>query len=77
MPRQFAALFAFFLFVAMPLKVLAAGFEHVARLADKGFVISAKAQLLDTGEVLGAIAPQRQLSVSSSKCNNTLGSFQY
>ena len=34
---------------------LAAGFDYVARLADSGFRISAKAQLLDSGAVLGAI----------------------
>ncbi|HET8791420.1 MAG TPA: D-alanyl-D-alanine carboxypeptidase/D-alanyl-D-alanine-endopeptidase [Modicisalibacter sp.] len=65
MLRQFAALFAACLLVSAPLKTFAAGFEHVSSLAEKGFLISAKAQLLDTGEVLGAIAPQRQLSPAS------------
>ncbi|MEA3251524.1 MAG: D-alanyl-D-alanine carboxypeptidase/D-alanyl-D-alanine-endopeptidase [Pseudomonadota bacterium] len=44
---------------------LAAGFDYVARLADSGFRISAKAQLLDSGAVLGAIDPLRQLSPAS------------
>ncbi|NRB54468.1 MAG: D-alanyl-D-alanine carboxypeptidase/D-alanyl-D-alanine-endopeptidase [Salinicola sp.] len=43
----------------------AAGFDHVARLADKGFVISAQAQLLDSGEVLGALNPSQPLSPAS------------
>jgi len=43
----------------------AAGFEHVARLADKGFAISAQARLLDSGEVLGAINPAQSLSPAS------------
>jgi len=44
---------------------LAAGFDYVARLADSGLRISAKAQLLDSGTVLGEIDPQRQLSPAS------------
>lgn len=44
---------------------LAAGFDYVARLADSGFRISAKAQLLDSGALLGEIDPQRQLSPAS------------
>lgn len=43
----------------------AAGFDHVARLADKGFVISAQARMLDSGEVLGAINPAQPLSPAS------------
>lgn len=65
MPCKLAALFAACLLIAAPLKALAAGFDHVSSLAETGFLISAKAQLLDTGEVLGAIAPQRQLSPAS------------
>lgn len=43
----------------------AAGFDHVAKLADKGFVISAQARLLDNGEVLGALNPTQPLSPAS------------
>ncbi|WP_340638261.1 hypothetical protein [Salinicola tamaricis] len=35
----------------------AAGFDHVAQLADKGFAISAQARLLGSGEVLGRSTP--------------------
>ncbi|OLO08059.1 D-alanyl-D-alanine carboxypeptidase/D-alanyl-D-alanine-endopeptidase [Salinicola sp. MH3R3-1] len=43
----------------------AAGFDHVGRLADKGFAVSAQARLLDSGEVLGAINPAQSLSPAS------------
>ncbi|GHB32328.1 D-alanyl-D-alanine carboxypeptidase/D-alanyl-D-alanine endopeptidase [Salinicola rhizosphaerae] len=43
----------------------AAGFDHVAKLADKGFVISAQARLLDSGDVLGALNPTQPLSPAS------------
>ncbi len=45
--------------------VAQAGFERLARLADKGFLIGAEAKLLDDGQVLGAIEPERQLSPAS------------
>lgn len=43
----------------------ASGFEHVARLAGQGFRLGARAELLDSGRVLGAIAPRRALSPAS------------
>lgn len=43
----------------------ATGFDHVARLAGKGFVISAEARLLDSDEVLGALNPTQPLSPAS------------
>lgn len=43
----------------------AAGFEATAALADKGFLISAQARLLDSGETLGSLAPHQQLSPAS------------
>ncbi|WP_251977646.1 D-alanyl-D-alanine carboxypeptidase/D-alanyl-D-alanine endopeptidase [Salinicola avicenniae] len=43
----------------------AAGFDHVARLADKGFVIGAQARMLDSGEVVGALNPVQPLSPAS------------
>ncbi|KFF48063.1 D-alanyl-D-alanine carboxypeptidase [Gammaproteobacteria bacterium MFB021] len=43
----------------------AAGFDHVAQLANKGFAISAQARLLGSGEVLGALDPDRALSPAS------------
>lgn len=63
MSRLFAALLAIFVF--MPSHLLAAGFEHIAQLAAKGYAIGAQAQMLDSGEILGAIEADRQLSPAS------------
>ena len=49
----------------LPLAVHASGFSQLGRLADKGFLISAEARLIDEGRVLGAIDPERQLSPAS------------
>ncbi|MFC3283313.1 D-alanyl-D-alanine carboxypeptidase/D-alanyl-D-alanine endopeptidase [Litchfieldella rifensis] len=54
-----------FLFCLLPLGALGAGFSQLSRLADQGFVIGAQARLLDDGEVLGEIGPDRQLSPAS------------
>lgn len=43
----------------------ASGFTELGRLSDKGFLIGAEARLLDAGQVLGAIEPERQLSPAS------------
>nr|WP_229843212.1 D-alanyl-D-alanine carboxypeptidase/D-alanyl-D-alanine-endopeptidase [Halomonas urumqiensis] len=43
----------------------ASGFARLSELAERGFLVSAEARLLDTGEVLGAIEPRRQLSPAS------------
>ena len=51
------------LFLASP--SLAAGFDTLSRLVDRGFQVGAEARLLDDGRVLGAIAPERQLSPAS------------
>lgn len=53
------------LFCLLPLSALGAGFSQLSRLADQGFVIGAQARLLDDGEVLGEIGPDRQLSPAS------------
>ncbi len=49
----------------LPLAAQASGFVQLDRLADKGFMISAEARLIDEGEVLGSIEPERQLSPAS------------
>ncbi|QTF93323.1 D-alanyl-D-alanine carboxypeptidase/D-alanyl-D-alanine-endopeptidase [Halomonas sp. BM-2019] len=49
----------------LPLVAQAEGFAQLGRLADKGFLISAEARLIDEGSVLGAIDPERQLSPAS------------
>ncbi|SDK10340.1 D-alanyl-D-alanine carboxypeptidase/D-alanyl-D-alanine endopeptidase [Billgrantia gudaonensis] len=49
----------------LPLAAPAAGFTELGRLAERGFLIGAEARLLDSGEVLGSLAPQRQLSPAS------------
>ncbi|WP_445000342.1 D-alanyl-D-alanine carboxypeptidase/D-alanyl-D-alanine endopeptidase [Halomonas mongoliensis] len=54
-----------FLFCLLPVIALASGFPQLGRLADKGFLISAEARLIDEGTVLGAIEPDRQLSPAS------------
>lgn len=46
-------------------RAAATGFEETASLADRGFLISARAHLLDSGEVLGSLAPHQQLSPAS------------
>lgn len=51
--------------LGLPLAAAADGFSHLATLADKGFVIGAQAQLLGSGETLGAIQPTRRLSPAS------------
>lgn len=43
----------------------ASGFTRLAALTERGFLVSAEARMLDTGEVLGAIEPRRQLSPAS------------
>ncbi|SHF37281.1 D-alanyl-D-alanine carboxypeptidase / D-alanyl-D-alanine-endopeptidase (penicillin-binding protein 4) [Modicisalibacter ilicicola DSM 19980] len=65
MLRPFVALLAALLLAGLPLKLMAAGFDHVARLADRGFAIGAQAQMLDSGKVLGEIDPERRLSPAS------------
>ncbi|TFH85813.1 D-alanyl-D-alanine carboxypeptidase/D-alanyl-D-alanine-endopeptidase [Billgrantia azerbaijanica] len=49
----------------LPLTTLAHGFESLGRLAERGFLVGAEARLLHSGEVLGSIAPERQLSPAS------------
>ncbi|SDG25853.1 D-alanyl-D-alanine carboxypeptidase / D-alanyl-D-alanine-endopeptidase (penicillin-binding protein 4) [Onishia taeanensis] len=43
----------------------AAGFERLSALEDQGFLIGAEARLLDSGEVLGEITPDLELSPAS------------
>ncbi|MCI0510928.1 D-alanyl-D-alanine carboxypeptidase/D-alanyl-D-alanine-endopeptidase (penicillin-binding protein 4) [Chromohalobacter marismortui] len=57
--------FTLLVMMGLPLTAQADGFDNLATLADKGFVISAQAQLLGSGESLGAIAPTRRLSPAS------------
>ncbi|MFC2990957.1 D-alanyl-D-alanine carboxypeptidase/D-alanyl-D-alanine endopeptidase [Halomonas tibetensis] len=49
----------------LSLTVQASGFAQLGRLADKGFLISAEARLIDGDETLGSIEPERQLSPAS------------
>ncbi|MCA1770828.1 MAG: D-alanyl-D-alanine carboxypeptidase/D-alanyl-D-alanine-endopeptidase [Halomonas sp.] len=49
----------------LSLSVQASGFAQLGRLADKGFLISAEARLIDGDEMLGSIEPERQLSPAS------------
>ncbi|WP_280540643.1 D-alanyl-D-alanine carboxypeptidase/D-alanyl-D-alanine-endopeptidase [Chromohalobacter sp. 11-W] len=56
---------ALLVLTGLPLAVQAEGFDNLATLADKGFVIGAQAQLLGSGEDLGAIHPARRLSPAS------------
>jgi len=53
------------LLVLLPLFAQADGFTRLSELADRGFLLSAQARLLDSGELLGAIEPQQQLSPAS------------
>jgi len=56
---------ALLVMMGLPLAAQADGFDNLATLADKGFVIGAQAQLLGSGESLGAIHPTRRLSPAS------------
>lgn len=49
----------------LPLATQASGFDQLGRLADKGFLLSAEARLIDEGGALAAIEPERQLSPAS------------
>lgn len=49
----------------LPAVAQASGFTQLGRLADKGFLISAEARLIDEGTALGAIEPERLLSPAS------------
>ncbi|MDR9438040.1 MAG: D-alanyl-D-alanine carboxypeptidase/D-alanyl-D-alanine-endopeptidase [Halomonas sp.] len=53
------------LLTLLPVFAQASGFTRLTELADKGFLLGAEARLLDSGEVLGAIEPERQLSPAS------------
>lgn len=65
MRRPLIALLAIFLLAGMPFTLMAAGFDHVKRLTNKGFAIGAQARMLDSGKVLGEIDAERQLSPAS------------
>ncbi|UYG03430.1 D-alanyl-D-alanine carboxypeptidase/D-alanyl-D-alanine-endopeptidase [Halomonas sp. LR3S48] len=60
---------ALFLGLWLPLAASATGFPELEKMLEKGFQISAEVRLLGdggrSGEVLGAIEPQRQLSPAS------------
>nr|CDQ34757.1 D-alanyl-D-alanine carboxypeptidase DacB precursor [Virgibacillus halodenitrificans] len=56
---------ALLVLMSLPLAAQAEGFDNLATLADKGFVIGAQAQLLGSGESLGAMHPTRRLSPAS------------
>ena len=43
----------------------AAGFDNLTRLTDKGFIVSAQARMLDTGETLASVNPDQQLTPAS------------
>lgn len=53
------------LFCLLPATALAADFPQLGRLAERGFLISAEARLIDDGSVLAALDPERQLSPAS------------
>ncbi|MFD2438883.1 D-alanyl-D-alanine carboxypeptidase [Modicisalibacter luteus] len=65
MLRPSVVLLSVLALLVSPLPAVAAGFEHIARLTSEGYAVGAKAQLLDSGEVLGEIAAERQLSPAS------------
>lgn len=65
MLRPLFALCAALVLCGTPAWLMAAGFEQVSRLTERGFVVGAQARLLDSGEVLGEIDPERQLSPAS------------
>ncbi|MFW3615742.1 D-alanyl-D-alanine carboxypeptidase/D-alanyl-D-alanine endopeptidase [Billgrantia antri] len=60
---------ALFCGLLLPLAASGAGFPELGKMLEKGFLISAEARLLGdggrSGEVLGAIEPERQLSPAS------------
>ncbi|MGJ7456740.1 D-alanyl-D-alanine carboxypeptidase/D-alanyl-D-alanine endopeptidase [Halomonas sp. RA08-2] len=64
MRRRLSKLF-FFILCVLPMVAQASGFAQLGRLADKGFLISAEARLIDDASVLGSIGPERQLSPAS------------
>lgn len=53
------------LLALLPLLAEASGFSRLAELTDRGFLVGAEARLLGSGERLGAIEPERQLSPAS------------
>ncbi|WP_016855254.1 D-alanyl-D-alanine carboxypeptidase/D-alanyl-D-alanine-endopeptidase [Halomonas smyrnensis] len=56
------------LLLLLPLTALGQGFSHLEELADDGFRIGAEARLLGnggSGETLGSLSPERQLSPAS------------
>ncbi|MEQ6888385.1 D-alanyl-D-alanine carboxypeptidase/D-alanyl-D-alanine-endopeptidase [Halomonas sp. CS7] len=53
------------LLALLPLLAEASGFSRLAELTDKGFQVGAEARLLGSGERLGSIDPERQLSPAS------------
>ncbi|MEQ6916480.1 D-alanyl-D-alanine carboxypeptidase/D-alanyl-D-alanine endopeptidase [Halomonas aquatica] len=55
----------FALLALLPLLAQASGFSRLAEMTDKGFRVGAEARLLGSGETLGAIEPERQLSPAS------------
>ncbi|RCV88162.1 D-alanyl-D-alanine carboxypeptidase/D-alanyl-D-alanine endopeptidase [Billgrantia montanilacus] len=65
MSRWLVRLLGLTLGLLLPLVASGAGFTELERMVERGFLVSAEARLLDTGEVLGAIEPQRQLSPAS------------
>nr|WP_298412018.1 D-alanyl-D-alanine carboxypeptidase/D-alanyl-D-alanine-endopeptidase [uncultured Halomonas sp.] len=65
MHRPLLVLLSIFLLAGTPFTLMAAGFDRVNRLSDKGFALSAQARLLDSGKVLGEIDAERQLSPAS------------
>lgn len=65
MPRYIIVLLITGVIGAMPLVALANGFSQVARLAERGFVIGAQAKLLDSGEIVGELNPNRLLTPAS------------
>ncbi|RDB41943.1 D-alanyl-D-alanine carboxypeptidase/D-alanyl-D-alanine-endopeptidase [Halomonas sp. DQ26W] len=65
MSRWLVLLLGSLLGLLLPLGAMGAGFPQLERMVERGFLISAEAKLLDSGEVLGAIEPQRQLSPAS------------
>lgn len=65
MPRQCLALCVTLLLFATSFPLMAAGFENISRLAERGFAVGAQARLLDSGQVLDEIDAERQLSPAS------------
>lgn len=50
---------------ALSMEARAEGFPATQALAEKGFVVGAQARLLDSGETLGSIAPDQQMTPAS------------